>query len=44
MHPVLVGSGTPVFRSGLLTPLQLTSTDARQNGVVSLSYTKAHAA
>jgi dihydrofolate reductase len=44
LHPVLVGSGTPVFRSGLLTPLQLTSTEARPNGVVSLSYTKAHAA
>jgi dihydrofolate reductase len=41
VHPLIVGVGTPVFRSGLLTPLHLTSTQPRANGVVSLTYTKA---
>jgi dihydrofolate reductase len=44
IHPLLVGTGTPPFRTGLRTALQLTSTQPRANGVVSLSYTKVPAA
>jgi dihydrofolate reductase len=40
LHPVIVGSGTPVFRPGLLTSLELTGLSRRPNGVVSLSYKK----
>ena len=40
LHPVLVGRGAPVFRSGLLTNLELTEVAPRPNGVVSLAYTK----
>jgi dihydrofolate reductase len=41
VHPLIVGSGTPVFRSGLPTGLRLTDVGRRANGVVSLAYVKA---
>ncbi|ADB35144.1 bifunctional deaminase-reductase domain protein [Kribbella flavida DSM 17836] len=43
LHPVVAGSGTPVFRSGISSRLDLAEVSHRPNGVVSLSYTKAPA-
>jgi dihydrofolate reductase len=43
INPVVLGSGTPLFRPGKTKALQLVSVEGRPNGVVSLSYTKAGA-
>jgi dihydrofolate reductase len=41
VNPVIVGSGTALFRPGKRTNLRLSSVSQRRNGVVTLSYTNA---
>lgn len=41
VNPVMVGSGTPLFRTGKRTNLRLVSVGERRNGVVTLSYANA---
>jgi dihydrofolate reductase len=38
INPVMVGSGTTLFRPGKRTNLRLVSVSERRNGVVTLSY------
>jgi dihydrofolate reductase len=38
VHPIMLGTGTPIFRQGQTTALQLRSTEVRSSGVVALSY------
>ena len=38
IHPVIVGSGTLLFRDGAHATMKLVTTDARANGVVVLTY------
>jgi len=40
IHPVMLGSGTTLFRPGKRTNLRLVSVTQRGNGVVTLSYTR----
>lgn len=42
VHPVLVGSGTPLFREGAKTELRLVGTKTTRTGVVILTYEPAH--
>jgi dihydrofolate reductase len=41
INPVVLGSGTPLFRPGGRRALRLTSSEVRSNGVVCLSYSPA---
>ena len=41
INPVIVGSGTTLFRPGKRTNLRLVSVTERRNGVVTVSYANA---
>jgi dihydrofolate reductase len=41
VHPIVLGSGKPLFRPGERVDLRLESVGKRRNGVVTLSYTNA---
>lgn len=41
VHPVVLGGGEPVLRSGATKPLRLAGVDRREHGVVSLRYERA---
>jgi dihydrofolate reductase len=38
VHPLMLGTGTPIFRAGQTKALRLRGTEVRSSGVVSLSY------
>ena len=38
IHPLILGHGTPLFRTGKMQTLRLTSIDRRPLGVVGLSF------